>query len=525
MGQKESILGDETEDPREKLRREYVEKERKLEAQLEAKRIAAEEKQRKAEETSKNKKKKEEYSQKKEHVESMRRKIEDLVELQEFLVGLGAPRLFYYDLPPGQSRARLWIAKNPAVSAEVHEALGYTFSLDVFGKPGASDGAAHDVICYYPESKEYFDNIKKAMQDKYQTELKDYEVIRAILCCMKSAGINRMTEEPKNLSWMPDRVCTQYFAPDQWLQDGPFPLWEEFMGRFTSPTARAAFMSWVWSIFEEEDPLRCVCHIQGPANSGKSALARTLSAITKNFCMTVNSESFNNQFSAAKLYTKRVATWDDCRYYTYLMKELIHSAVAGGMVDVERKNQNSFSAKLHIKLLVMSNYPPKIDDENNARSRLMFIKLKGRAEGAPIDPTYDVKLQKEFPYFLCACREMYGKTVVDGYLPEETQHLVECFTLEQTVFADLCEYKFVFEPDCIVEQSKVRSIFNKFSEKEKLSRSGMKEISTWNKFEQFLFDRKGVTVSANKDRRKVYRGMIEATEYNKLKANDEVILA
>jgi hypothetical protein len=269
-------------------------------------------------------------------------------------------------------------------------------------------------------------------------------------------------------------------------------------------------MAWVWSIFEENDPLRCACHIQGPANSGKSALARTLSNITRDFCMAVNGESFNNQFSAAKLYTKRVATWDDCREFFYITRELIHSALGGGMVDVERKGESSFSAKLHIKLLVMSNYPPKLDDEENMRSRMLYIKLKGRGKDSVIDPTYDQKLQEEFPKFLKACKQAYVANVIDGKLAEETEHLAECFTMEQGIFDDLCETKLAFGSGYEIDQQSLRPIFTKHLEKHKMDTPQRKGYFKFAAFERYLQSNYGIEITT-KGRKTMYIGMADKT--------------
>lgn len=436
--------------------------------------------------------------------------IEKSPEFKEYLEEIGAYKLFHWDFPEGGKAGRVWLAKRPKECAEVRESIGYRPPSGIFRNTSDSaEDPIHDLICANPDAREFFREVQETIETKYGIEMSPGEAIRCIIATQKKHGIGFMTAEPKNLSWDCNTVCSQYFDPAQWLLDGEFPLWSEFMSRFTSPTAPKAFMAWVWSIFMEDDPLRCACHIQGPANAGKSALARTLHNVTKNFCLAVNGESFNNQFSAAKLYTKRVATWDDCRYFTYLMNETIHSALGGGMVDMERKGENSLSAKLHIKLLVMSNYPPKIDDEENARSRLLFIKVKGRGKDCVIDPTYDTKLQQEFPYFLKVCKQAYADIVVDGRMPEETKHLHECFTLEQVIFDDLCLAKFTFQEGVSMDRRRAREIFNTFLERERLTRgaSSNKQVLIWNKFEQYLLDHKKISTKSDSLRRVMFHGM------------------
>jgi hypothetical protein len=480
----------------------------------------------KKERRAKEQEKRDAVSKDKERVAMAKKKIENIDELTEFLSDpkVDGLKLFYWHHVAGKPRATIWIAKRPKVCSEVREALSYSMPMQVFGGVATkTEGCIHDLIYAMDGAKEYFEEIKDKLQEKYGIDLTDDEAIRALMCAHKKSGIGRINQEPKTLSWDKDVVCSQWFNPGEWLKDGDFPLWEEFMSRFTSPTAPAKFMAWVWSIFEENDPLRCACHIQGPAESGKSALARTLTAITKDFCMSVTGESFNNQFSAAKLYTKRVATWDDCREFFYITKELIHSALGGGMVDVERKGESSFVGKLHIKLLVMSNYPPKLEDEENMRSRMLYIKVKGRGKDRVNDPKYDQKLQEEFPYFLKACKQAYLSNVIDGKLAEETQHLAECFTVEQGIFNDLCETKMVFGKDFEIEQADLRILFNKHLEKHKMDTPQRRGFFKFGAFERYLQTHMGVEI-IEKNRRVTYAGMADKTKVDTGTLKDDVIL-
>lgn len=188
------------------------------------------------------------------------------------------------------------------------------------------------------------------------------------------------------------------------LQEGETPAWDEFVSRLSSPETFKAF---VWTGFEKKNKGRQVLWIKGDGEDGKSTVLSVLLAAVGAAGTTVNDATFTDRFGMATMDGKRFAVIPDCKNPKLLMQEKLRNVTSGDNVFVERKGKDGISKKLNIKLIVGSNFYPRITGARADMSRLVLLEVE--ASKKKDDPQWEHRLREELPAFLNACRESYAK--------------------------------------------------------------------------------------------------------------------
>jgi hypothetical protein len=188
-------------------------------------------------------------------------------------------------------------------------------------------------------------------------------------------------------------------------QEGAFAAWEEFLMRLSD---RDAFMAWIWSVFEERNVGRQYLWLHGEnGEDGKSVVGRLLAETFGNAATGITGGNLRElRFFYASIWGKRLVLYADCKNAKLGMHEVVRAMTSGDPVQVEVKNGPTFSAVLHSKLLVMSNYAPDITSGNADLSRCVYITVS--ESKTKDDPTWESRLRAELPAFLHACREVYS---------------------------------------------------------------------------------------------------------------------
>jgi hypothetical protein len=215
-----------------------------------------------------------------------------------------------------------------------------------------------------------------------------------------------ITEEPAPFGW-PDQdgwtIKRLAFMPTA----GEYPAWSAFLNRLSD---HEAFMAFVWSCFDPKSKSRQSVWLHGPTGQdGKSTILRVIASCFGNAAAALNNSqiSSDSRFTLANFYNKRVAIYPDAKNRRFPMTELFRSLTSGDVVPIEFKGQGTVNTVLYIKLMIASNYEPDITMGNADMSRLIRIDV----EESPIkdDGNWEEELQKELPYFLHACREVYQR--------------------------------------------------------------------------------------------------------------------
>jgi hypothetical protein len=226
--------------------------------------------------------------------------------------------------------------------------------------------------------------------------------------------------EPLQISWDPDDYAYKKMDSSL-LRSGPTPTWNEFTSRLDYP---AVFMAWVWSIFEPTNNIRQVMWLKGAGNDGKSSIQKAIEGVLgRDYCYSMKYGDENQQWFQKNVFGKVLTNYADCRNVYLIDSNSIKQLTGGDTTSIEGKGENSFTGKIYSKLLVTSNYNPRINPELQAHtSRLIKLEVAPQADTRK-DSGFEKRLQDEIYPFLCQCRDAFEALISKGNerleLPEE----------------------------------------------------------------------------------------------------------
>lgn len=241
-----------------------------------------------------------------------------------------------------------------------------------------------------------------------------------------------------------------YHKIDMDLRPGSHPAWDEWLVRVSSPKV---FMAWVWSIYEPAHKGRQIMWMYGAqGQDGKSVVMNVLSSLLGNAVGALNNASIKGggqQFILASLLGKRLVVYPDCKDTHFPQREIVRNLTSNDLCPIERKGQDAFMANLFSRVLVASNYLPKIDSTGADLSRLLVVNIEESKHKGDI--TWEARLKAELPAFLYACREIYEEMCANHstiHKDAATERLVNnCHKLFEIKLAILAAELFDFGVD------------------------------------------------------------------------------
>lgn len=154
--------------------------------------------------------------------------------------------------------------------------------------------------------------------------------------------------------------------------------WREWLSKFTADE-QLVILAWIWAVFFAKNKGRqSLWIVDTDGYSGKSVFVNALvSVLGSALTAALNKDSLKNQFGYAKIWSKRLVTYPDCKNRLFPRSEAAHVIPGGDLVDVEGKGRASFSAKMDAKMLVCSNSFPSLDPHAlHERSRWIVVKVE-----------------------------------------------------------------------------------------------------------------------------------------------------
>lgn len=242
------------------------------------------------------------------------------------------------------------------------------------------------------------------------------------------------------------------------------------------------FMAWLAGVVIADNNSKQLMYIHGFGNDAKSQVINALCEYFEQAAVALNKESMKNQFGFAKLENKRLITISDSKNPELLRTGFIHQITGGDVVDIERKQKDSYSAKMFGKILVCENIAPSINiDEVNQVTRLIYIKCRKRTEEENValgiamydkNGEYVFVGSKEFPLkliaeteaFIAECLEVYKE-----YCPTDSAIIVPKSYIEEVIKLNCGDITESFDIDLL------NSNFKKGSEEDFIS-----EPDFWN---------------------------------------------
>jgi len=267
------------------------------------------------------------------------------------------------------------------------------------------------------------------------------------------------------------------------LKPGPTPSWDEFKTRLDYPQV---FMAWVWGIFEPTNNVRQVMWLKGAGNDGKSSVQKALEAVVgRDQCYSMKEGDQGQQWFGKNVFGKVLVNYADCKYQDLIDTNGIKQLTGGDTTSIEGKGENSFAGKIYSKVLVTSNFTPKINPELQAHlSRLIKLEVQAQADAVK-DAGFEQRLQKEIYAFLTKCKECFDALISPGgdrlILPVDLLEKIktECASDTYMNVQDFVEEYVQFDASGLCVPADLRRTSKKyFSLNKQISSEGLKNHET-----------------------------------------------
>lgn len=189
------------------------------------------------------------------------------------------------------------------------------------------------------------------------------------------------------------------------------PVFDEMMSRLTN---NKAIMAFIWSLFEPDADRQQYVWIQGEGADGKSSLSRFLETIMGGaYVARDTNSSYDNKFYTSGFIGKRLAVFNDTNSTRFIRSGLFKQLTGGDSVEVEEKYKSSYSVKLDIKSMILSNQLPELSTQKADQRRPILGRMKAIKGELISENEYLAKMMKEKAGILYKCREMYNELTVN----------------------------------------------------------------------------------------------------------------
>lgn len=241
-------------------------------------------------------------------------------------------------------------------------------------------------------------------------------------------------DDIKFLRWQGEPGLTYQRLP--WaFRPGAHPTWNALLARMSN---MEAFCHWLGSLFFEESSLQNYVWLYGGGGDGKGAINRFLERVFGNAYRSKQPQSKNqrDKFWAFGLLGARLVVFPDCDDPTFVTSGLFKSLTGGDPLDLEAKQEMSFTARLGAKYLVISNERPALSGSRADKRRIIYCELEAPKE---YERNFEDRLWAEGGAFLEECiaayREAYpdhgplkpDMTEIDGWVSSLEERLSEAF--------------------------------------------------------------------------------------------------
>jgi hypothetical protein len=201
--------------------------------------------------------------------------------------------------------------------------------------------------------------------------------------------------------------------------DGVCSTWDGWMLKIPVDF-RDVFKAWIFSVFDPQNKGRQSLWVKSQGYDGKGKISGALQYHLKGMMGAISAGVLDSQFFFSTVYNKQLILHDDNKDPTILMKGKLHSLLGDGLVQMERKFENSVSIRMHARIMIFSNVPPHVNiSRRHETSRIIYIPLETtpemerawiREDGALLgDNTFEQKLKDEFWSFIKSCVEPYKR--------------------------------------------------------------------------------------------------------------------
>ncbi len=207
---------------------------------------------------------------------------------------------------------------------------------------------------------------------------------------------------PQSWAWKSDERYSFHKLPWDQNETSATPAWDEVLSRTTNA---AALRCWIGSLFDADSDRQQYVWLHGGGQNSKGTILR--------FFEQVFGSSFASRFVPSKdspfwtygLLGKRLVAFPDTNNAGWVTTGLFKSLTGDDPIEVEKKNEMPFTARLECKFIFASQEKPRLSSEYADMRRVILCEM-GAVDG-PADPRYGHKLWEEGGAFLSKCMLEY----------------------------------------------------------------------------------------------------------------------
>lgn len=292
-------------------------------------------------------------------------------------------------------------------------------------------------------------------------------------------GYNYLDTEPAALTYRRDIPSLIYIDPDL-IIPGPHPAWDNFLSQCDTDVEREILKAYLYKPFdvshgdshnETSNAGRQLLYIYDTGRTGKSTVARVIHKNLPHMSAALNSDNLSSQFGYSFFYGKRLLIYADCKHPGIIKNEKLHSLTGGDLVNIERKFEAPFSARIHAHIIVMSNDPPVLDIYRaHETSRVLPIRLDPSkctdrshyTDGGVFigNRKFEQDLDSQFWHFIHSCKISYEKLCPNGAEILYELHFTDSKSQSDTtdIFDSIFDECIKYEPGAVLSAKDAREL-------------------------------------------------------------------
>lgn len=245
--------------------------------------------------------------------------------------------------------------------------------------------------------------------------------------------------------------------------EGPTPLFDEMMSRFTNSEALMAFIG---SLFYPESNMQQYVWMYGKGNDGKGTLSRFLEKILKHLYSSEQAPSFSDRFWTYGVKDARLVVFPDNNNTHFVTSGLFKAFTGGDRIRCEIKGGKVFHIASRAKFLFLSNERPDLSSGTADQRRIIYCQCSSFESGH--DSDYEARLWEEGGYFLTKCLKTYEALCPrHGLIPADDKLIREITATNEEHFSAFLENNFHFNPEFKVLPAEFQFILEKTFRKRK----------------------------------------------------------
>lgn len=283
-----------------------------------------------------------------------------------------------------------------------------------------------DVVIYVENELIHRDILQFCLNKLYWHEFYgNFSKVKVLEAAWNWRHLTQEIQEPTPFKFKSDPgLCFHRMPFDPIIDDGTnCPLFAEICSRIKDNAD--AYRAFIGSIFIPESNNQQYLWLYGQGQNGKGVTIRFLEKCLGKALVSLEPPTQDARFWNSGLLGKRLGVFADINDPEFPTKHKFKMLTGGDPIPMEKKNKDSFTARINCKFLFASNDEPEISGQKSDQRRAIFCDMK--AITCEESDGYEDRLWLEAPYIIGWCMETYlenrNKMGMISFAPEILQGL------------------------------------------------------------------------------------------------------